>query len=197
MSATSSSSSVSGGTDRVESSIGYYRLPTHVERLILTGSSTLDGRGNSGDNRLLGNSGNNLLNGGGGDDRVDGGAGADRIYGGEGDDILIGGSGKDGFFFNTAPGPGNVDRSSTSRSRTTSSTSPDMRSPSIGPLGTLGANAFVLGTSAGDADDRILYDPATGEIFFDADGSGAAAAILFATVSAGTPLTHADFFIYD
>ena len=54
-----------------------------------------------------------------------------------------------------------------------------------------------MGSSAGDADDRIVYDSGTGEIFYDADGSGAVAAILFATVTAGSPLTNADFFIYD
>ena len=61
--------------------------------------------------------------------------------------------------------------------------------------GTLAANSFQQGTSAGDAADRILYDAATGRIFYDADGSGAAAAILFAAVGAGTPLTHADFLV--
>ena len=69
-----------GGTDSVESSIGY--RPAHPCRMADPDRHReLDGRGNSADNRLFGNSGNNLLNGGGGDDRVDGGAGNDRIYG--------------------------------------------------------------------------------------------------------------------
>ena len=59
--------------------------------------------------------------------------------------------------------------------------------------GRLAAGAFHVGTSAGNADDRIVYDQATGKIFYDADGSGAGAAILFATVTAGTTLTSADF----
>lgn len=38
--------------------------------------------------------------------------------------------------------------------------------------------------------------PPEQKIFYDSDGTGAAAALLFATVSAGTALTHADFILY-
>jgi Ca2+-binding RTX toxin-like protein len=62
--------------------------------------------------------------------------------------------------------------------------------------GTLAAAAFRAGTAAGDADDRIVYDAATGNIFYDADGTGAIAQILFATVNPGTALTNADFSAY-
>jgi hypothetical protein len=40
--------------------------------------------------------------------------------------------------------------------------------------------------------DRILYDKASGNIFYDADGGGGSAAVLFARVTAGTELTHLD-----
>jgi hypothetical protein len=42
---------------------------------------------------------------------------------------------------------------------------------------------------------RIVYNSATGQIFFDADGSGAGAQVLFATVNAGTVLSLADFVV--
>jgi hypothetical protein len=57
----------------------------------------------------------------------------------------------------------------------------------------LSAAAFRLGTAAGDANDRIIYDKATGNIYYDADGSGGGAKVLFAQVTAGTTLTNADF----
>ena len=65
----------------------------------------------------------------------------------------------------------------------------------IGPVGQISAANFRLGSKAGDASDRVIYNAATGQLFFDADGSGAAAATLFATVTAGTTITAADIWI--
>ena len=62
--------------------------------------------------------------------------------------------------------------------------------------GPLAAAAFRAGTAALDADDRIVYDSTTGNIFYDSDGTGAAAQILFATVTAGTTVTAADFTVF-
>ncbi len=64
------------GVDTVESSISY-SLGANVERLTLTGSSSVNAVGNSLANTLIGNSGNNVLNGGGGADTMIGGAGND------------------------------------------------------------------------------------------------------------------------
>jgi Ca2+-binding RTX toxin-like protein len=57
----------------------------------------------------------------------------------------------------------------------------------------LAEGAFQLGTAAADADDRIIYDSATGKLFYDADGNAAGAQVLFAQVTAGTALTDVDF----
>ena len=46
-----------------------------------------------------------------------------------------------------------------------------------------------------DADDRILYDKATGALSYDADGSGAQAAVQFAVIDTKVALTGADFFV--
>ena len=46
---------------------------------------------------------------------------------------------------------------------------------------------------AQDADDRILYDAATGNLYFDADGNGAGAAVLFATLNSHPVINAGDF----
>ena len=59
--------------------------------------------------------------------------------------------------------------------------------------GTLAASAFKLGTSATSVAQRIVYDQASGAIYFDADGVGGQAQVQFAKVNAGTALTAAHF----
>jgi serralysin len=61
--------------------------------------------------------------------------------------------------------------------------------------GALAADAFHVGDTAADADDRIVYNAANGALFYDADGSGAIAAVQFAQVSTGLGLSHNDFVI--
>ncbi len=64
------------GTDTVHASINYI-LGNNLENLILIGSSTLNGTGNSANNAITGNAGNNVLDGGLGADAMAGGAGKD------------------------------------------------------------------------------------------------------------------------
>jgi cysteinyl-tRNA synthetase len=65
----------------------------------------------------------------------------------------------------------------------------------LGPVSAVAAGAFALGTRAGEADDRLLYDQASGELRYDADGTGGAAAVLIARLDAGTLLGTADLFV--
>jgi hypothetical protein len=51
---------------------------------------------------------------------------------------------------------------------------------------------FTTGNAATDASDRIVHDPVRGQLLYDADGVGGTAAVLFATVTAGTAITAAD-----
>jgi Ca2+-binding RTX toxin-like protein len=77
-----------GGYDRVISSISH-TLAAGVERLSLAGTASINGTGNTLDNRISGNDGANILDGGGGSDRLDGGLGADVMTGGAGDDTYV------------------------------------------------------------------------------------------------------------
>ena len=61
--------------------------------------------------------------------------------------------------------------------------------------GTLAAAAFRVGTTAVDASDRIIYNDDTGDLFFDRDGTGAAAKVQFAELDAGLAMSNAEFFV--
>ena len=54
---------------------------------------------------------------------------------------------------------------------------------------------FVIGAAALDAGDRIIYNSATGAVYYDSDGTGAAAQIQFAQLSSGLALTNFDFLV--
>ncbi len=82
------------GTDTVQSSITL-TLGANVERLTLTGTTAINGTGNSLDNILIGNSASNTLNGGSGVDTLKGMVGADTLTGGTGIDTFVFATGDD------------------------------------------------------------------------------------------------------
>ncbi len=59
----------------------------------------------------------------------------------------------------------------------------------------LKAKAFWKGSAAHDASDRIIYDPHTGILSYDRDGTGAAAAVEIATLAHNLKITAKDFFV--
>ena len=189
------------GTDTVRSGVDYV-LSAAIENLILTGSAA-SGTGNGAANTINGNNAANNLSGGGnadtltgsfGTDTLDGGLGNDRLYGGASSDDLIGGAGLDSFYFDAPLNAAvNVDHILDFRAADDTIFLDRDIFTGIGADGAIGAAAFRAGTSALDADDRILYNAATGQISYDADGIGGASAILFATITPGIAVTSADF----
>jgi Ca2+-binding RTX toxin-like protein len=59
----------------------------------------------------------------------------------------------------------------------------------------LAAADFAAGTAAGDASDRFVFDQASGQLWFDADGSGAAAQVLLATFEQNSNVQADDLLI--
>ncbi len=169
-----------GGVDTITStanrSLASY---ANVENLTLLGTAA-QGTGNTLINTIVGNASANLINGG------------------LGSDVLTGGAGIDSFIFNTALSASNIDR-------ITDFTSADfIRLENTGAglfnvltTGTLSAAAFKANTSgaASELDDRIIYETDTGKLFYDRDGTGAAAAVQFALLSTKPTITHADFLV--
>ncbi len=65
----------------------------------------------------------------------------------------------------------------------------------LNAAGTLAEDAFHIGTEAHDADDRIIYNQATGALIYDTNGDAAGGATQFATLTKGLALTSADFMV--
>jgi Ca2+-binding RTX toxin-like protein len=75
------------GTDLVQSSVTW-TLGANLENLTLTGTTAINGTGNTLDNILIGNAAANTLNGGTGNDFLTGAAGNDILTGGLGNDTF-------------------------------------------------------------------------------------------------------------
>jgi Ca2+-binding RTX toxin-like protein len=60
---------------------------------------------------------------------------------------------------------------------------------------TIAPDLFVTGTQAQGAEDRIIYDQATGSLYYDADGTGSTAQVKFAILNNKATLSHYDFLI--
>ena len=146
---------------------------------------------------LTGNAGANRLTGSGFGDRLDGGSGSDSLTGGAGDDTLTGGAGADVFVFDSAIGGGDVDRITDFNVVSDTIRLDDLAFAGLA-AGVVAASAFAsnLAGMAMDELDRIIYESATGNLYFDADGSGAGDRIQFASLSASLSLTNADFFVF-
>jgi Ca2+-binding RTX toxin-like protein len=209
--------SVDDGFDTIQSSLSQFRLGENLEDIILIGNAG-SGTGNNLSNNITGNGlGNTLIGGGGddfivgsggkdsllgdvGDDRLDGGAGKDRLVGGSGDDILIGGQGRDRL----KGGQGKDTFFLESSKRSSRDTIADFRAADDRIVvsrtgfsmdlrgGTIAASEFALGSRAQDSGDRFIYDQNSGELFFDADGTGAAAQVLVARLRNRAAIGHAN-----
>ena len=132
---------------------------------------------------ITGNTLANILTGGDLADTLNGGAGDDTLVGGEDNDSLIGGSGDDSFIFNAVPHDANIDTIRGYNAANDTILLDDAVFAALGAPGTLAADAFNAGAAATDADDRIIYNAATGALLYDADGLGGAAAVQFATLT--------------
>lgn len=151
--------------------------------------------GGTGNDRLHGNAGHDQINGGSGADHLRGGAGDDVLNGGAGRDKLAGGPGNDSFVFDEALGAANADTILDFCSARDEFRLDNAVFVGLATGSTLPDDAFVVGMSAKDAEDRIIYNKACGELLFDADGAGGAAAVKFASVERGTCLSADDFII--
>lgn len=212
-----------GGTDVID--VSNQRLPTFVDlrggRLSSIGRTNLGDRatnnvgvafganienaigsrfqdhltGNNLKNRLVGGDGGDYLLGHRGRDRLIGGRGGDVLQGGRGKDFLNGGKGGDVYqYTNTNQGSdviksfkrGQGDKLSFSKSQ-------------FGGLrnGKLVNKRFVANTTglASNTDQRFVFNTTSNTLLYDADGSGAQAAVTIATFRNDANLRAKDIII--
>jgi Ca2+-binding RTX toxin-like protein len=136
--------------------------------------------GSSFGDKLTGDAKANVLNGSGGND---------TLYGKLGKDTLTGGAGADIFVLDSATGPTHVDTITDFTSASDKIQLSKAIFTQAGSLGNLANGAFWSGAGviAGhDAGDRFVYNQSTGNLYYDADGSGTGAAVLIATLGTTT-----------
>jgi Ca2+-binding RTX toxin-like protein len=180
------------------------------------GDDYLDGRrgndvlaGGADSDTLIGGAGHDRLQGDlfdifefrPGNDLLKGGAGNDALSGGALRDTLVGGAGCDDFVFDSAPGAENADLVKDFASGRDELVFVKNASPGVyaelGPEGEWqqGDERFHAApgaTSGREADDRLIYDTCSGNLYYDADGSGAGEAELVATLACAPKLEASD-----
>lgn len=140
--------------------------------------------GNAANNSFYGDQGADTLSGGAGDDTLNGGAGRDRLVGGADADVFVFDSwdGSNPFGDTITDFVSGVDRLAFATG------------DFAGMDGTL---RFQNGTSAGGSGQSwFFFNDATDRLFWDADGTGGAAAVWVATLTGVTSLTAADFDLF-
>lgn len=171
-----------------------YTLPTGIENGSISGSGAGSLTGNDSDNKLTGNDGKNSLIGALGRDSLFGGNGNDVLDGGVGNDNLTGGKGKDTFLFDTALS-GNTDKITDFKPVDDTIKLDHQIFTQLVTPGVLDAESFVKGANALAPDDYVIYNPATGAVTYDSDGSGAGQGVQVAMLGVNLPVTNADFVV--
>jgi Ca2+-binding RTX toxin-like protein len=169
----------------------------------LNGNDTLFGE--NGDDELHGGGDKDNLKGGGGDDTLFGGAGDDLLFGGSGADVLrgglgvnhlTGGEGADRFVFDDKPDEAkHLDHITDFQPKKDMLELLDTAYASLKP-GKLAAAHFHLGNAATNAMEFIIYNPKTGDLFYDPDGNGPMPQVKFAVLDNHAALTAADIFVF-
>lgn len=165
------------GYDRVFTSTDYVLASDAIVELLSTywqyGDEPIDITGNEVSQTLIGNYGPNVLDG--------------KL----GENVLLGLGGSDTFAFTVLGGP-----------TTILDFEPGIDTIALSqaifdalPMGDLDPEALAFGFAATEPDDRILYDPTTGFLRYDPDGSGEVPPEYFATLAGAPQLSATDFAI--
>jgi Ca2+-binding RTX toxin-like protein len=169
------------GNDTVQASVSYsLRAGQSVETLTTTNPNSgaaISLTGNDLAQAIVGNAGPNFLNGSSGNDTLTGLGGADT------------------FVFNTPlSATTNVDRITDFKPGTDKIQLNRSIFTTLA-AGTLPNTAFFIGSTAHDADDRIIYNAVSGALNYDSNGSAAGGTTQFATLQPNLALHAGDFVV--
>jgi Ca2+-binding RTX toxin-like protein len=187
-----------GGSDTIFTAVSYTLAGTsEVEILAAANAASTIGLtlgGNEFDNQVLATAGNDVLTGNAGNDTLWGFGGNDTMSGGLGNDVFVGGAGEDVFVLGEQFGGATFD---TIVDYSVADDQINLNSAAFAGLGAgaLSTDAFTIGTQATTLDHRIIYDDVTGDLLFDADGSGAGGASVFANIGVGLAMTVNEFLL--
>ena len=159
--------------------------------------------GQGGNDIINGLSGNDLLRGDAGNDILIADAGNDTLVGGADNDILIGGAGADSFLYNTnapfissAVGVDAIaDFNSSQGDKIILDKTTFNAIASTKGIGFSDANDFKITSSVATSTAKIVYDPVSGQLFYNSNGSAAGfgSGGLFATLTGAPTLAASDF----
>jgi Ca2+-binding RTX toxin-like protein len=170
---------------------------------IYGGTGNDDMYGGEGQDKLFGEDGADDLNGGNDKDLVSGGLGADLVkgqagndtlIGGQGNDVITGGGGNDRFVFDE---PLNVTGTDQIRDFGLGADKLVFEKTIYTGLSGTSITAAQFLTAAGaiaatTSEQRFIYNQTTGDLRFDADGIGVAAATLIANLNRFNPAFPSD-----
>src|SRR5919109_5093692 len=141
---------------------------------------------------------NDQLTGNGAGQTLTGQGGSDTIWGAGGVDTLWGGTGVDHFIFRET-GTANADFVSDFASGVDKIVLDASVMSALGASGNFAAgDARFAANSSGtaqDANDRVVFNTTTKQLFYDADGNGSGAAVLIATLQSGATLAATDIVV--
>jgi Ca2+-binding RTX toxin-like protein len=192
------------GADTVIDTAGVDTITTTITRNLLNYASienltllsgNINGIGNALKNTIIGSTGNNNIDGRLGNDTLSGGAGSDSLVGGRGIDTETGGAGRDFFIFNAPLSSANRDVIMDFNHLADTFCLAHLVMRVFHKTGPLDPDFFFVGTKAHDADDHIIYNKATGALFYDSNGDHAGGVTQLATLTNKPALQANDFLV--
>ena len=165
------------GYDTVYTSVSAVASP-NVEAVVLTGSQPIDFDGGTTADATM----------------IIGNSAADRIQGSGGHDTISGGAGADDFRYYSTPNAADSDLISDFEHGVDRMVFYSHFFPGL-PEGVLPADRLAFGSTATGPNAQFIYDAGVRTLYWDADGTGAGAAIPIASFAVGATLMASDIFV--